>query len=85
MDWVMAVPAKNLVKETMASLEIDRLELPQALRSNIAKHQAHLESLAVALLVGGQSEDGVRQTLDNVFASYKTELTKTIIAIRKLK
>ena len=77
----MAEPAETLADETMSSL--DSLDIPEALQKSIARHHANLSGLAASLLVGGQSEDEVRQTLETVFASFKAELTKTILAVRE--
>lgn len=77
----MQPPAEALVEKTMQSLE--GVDVPNALHSSIAKHQANLVNLATALLAGGQSEEAIQHTLDTVFASYRVELTKTIIALRE--
>lgn len=72
--------AEELVDETFKSLE--QFDIPDELRSSISKHHANLVGLAGSLLDSGQEKEAVLRTLDLVFASYKTELAKTILALR---
>ncbi|WP_420563787.1 hypothetical protein [Thalassobaculum sp.] len=75
------IVAETLSAVTEAGVEISAL--PPELRASIASHQTNLTNLAAALLAGGQSEEVVRSTLNQLFASYKQELARTIVALRE--
>lgn len=77
--------ANEIVAQTLSAVSEAGVEvsaLPAELRASIANHQTNLTNLAAALLAGGQSEEVVRSTLNQLFASYKQELARTILALR---
>lgn len=79
-DKAVAKSADALVAQTLESL--DKIAAPSRLQEVIEQHKCSLLSLASALLKGGQSEELVQATIDNVCASFKQQLVKTIIELR---
>ncbi len=77
----MRKSAKELVRE--ATSDVSSLSVPDPLQQSISRHQNSLLGLANALLSAGKEESEIRDALDSVFASYKDELARTIVALRE--
>lgn len=69
----------ELIQQAIKSL--DGMNVPSILQDRILQHQMHLTRLASALLIGGQSKNSVRQTIETVMDSFKHELIATIEAL----
>lgn len=72
----MTLISDEVVEMSIRSL--GAINVPSILRDRIEKHQQHLMALASSLLVGGQSKETVRHTIEIVMESFKLELMATI-------
>ena len=79
-EMVGSLP-ENVVAAAMQP--IAEFDVPQVLRANIQRQSEKLMGLAIALLDSGMDESQVRSIVDHACASYRDELTATILALRE--
>ncbi len=56
--------------------------LPSELTDCIARYQENLTGLATALLDAGLDEISVRKNIEELFSSYRSELTATLLSLK---
>lgn len=76
--------AHEIVQHAIAEADLNAVvvsDVPAELAHSIDRHRDNLLQLASSLLAGGQSEDVVRSTIEQLLDSFRDELARTIMRL----